>query len=98
MTRECFEVSVDGKVGHIKLSRPKQLNAMSLAFWRELPEIVRELDARGDVRAVVISSTGKHFTAGMDLSVFEGSSSLDTDSVRARERFRQKLEELQQSF
>lgn len=98
MTRECFEVSVDGHVAHITLSRPQRMNAMTLAFWRELPEIARELDARGDVRAAVISSTGKHFTAGMDLSVFQNSESLDTSSVLGRQRFRLKLIELQQSF
>lgn len=74
------------------------MNAMTLDFWRELPEIARELDARGDVRAALISSTGKHFTAGMDLSVFKSSDSLGTDTVAAREKFREKLVELQQSF
>ncbi|MBS0336566.1 MAG: enoyl-CoA hydratase/isomerase family protein [Proteobacteria bacterium] len=98
MSRECFEVSVEGKVAHIRLSRPERLNVMTLGFWREIPEIARELDARGDVRAAVISSTGKHFTAGMDLSVFQGGETLDTNSVAARGRFRQKLVELQQSF
>ena len=96
--RDCFEVSVEGKVAHIRLSRPERMNAMTLAFWRELPEIARELDARGDVRATVISSTGKHFTAGMDLSVFKSSESLGTETVAAREKFRDKLLELQQSF
>jgi enoyl-CoA hydratase len=96
--RECFEVSVEGKVARIVLSHPERMNAMTLAFWRELPELIHELDARGDVRAAVISSTGKHFTAGMDLSVFQDSDSLGTDSVAAREKFRQKLVELQQSF
>ena len=71
---------------------------MTLAFWRELPEIVHELAARGDIRAAVISSTGKHFTAGMDLSVFQNSDSLGTESGVAREKFKQKLIELQQSF
>ena len=94
----CFEVSVDAKVAHIRLSRPERLNAMTLDFWSELPAIARELDARGDVRATVISSTGKHFTAGMDLSVFQGSESLGTGTVAAREKFREKLIELQQSF
>ncbi len=95
---ECFEVAVEGKVAHVRLSRPERLNAMTLAFWSEVPAIFHELDARGDVRAVVVSSTGKHFTAGMDLSVFQGNQSLDTASVAGRERFRQKLVELQQSF
>lgn len=98
MNHDCFEVSIEGKVAHIRLSRPERLNAMTLAFWSELPAIARELDARGDVRATVISSTGKHFTAGMDLSVFQNSESLGTDTVAAREKFREKLIELQQSF
>jgi len=98
MSRECFEVSVEGKVAHLRLTRPERMNAMTLAFWRELPEIAKELDSRGDVRAAVISSTGKHFTAGMDLSVFQSSDSLGTGTVAAREVFRHKLVELQQSF
>ena len=39
-------------------------------FWRELPEIVRDIDVNAKARVIVISSTGKHFSAGMDLSVF----------------------------
>ncbi|WP_088289746.1 crotonase/enoyl-CoA hydratase family protein [Kineosporia sp. A_224] len=72
MTYECFEVERDGKVAHVRLSRPDALNTMTPAFWRELPELVTALSDAGDVRAVVLSSTGKHFCAGMDLSVFMG--------------------------
>lgn len=72
MTWECFEVERDGKVAHVRLSRPDALNTMTPAFWRELPELVTAMSDAGDVRAVVISSTGKHFCAGMDLSVFTG--------------------------
>ena len=97
MSYECFEVSVDNGVAHLRMSRPERRNAMTLAFWRELPEIVRGLGAKGEVRAMVLSSTGPHFTAGMDLSVF-GTSSLGTESVAARDAFRAKLEELQASL
>jgi len=93
MGYECFELSIDGGVAHLKLSRPERRNAMTVAFWRELPEIVRGLD----VRTLVISSTGPHFTAGMDLSVF-ANSALGTGSVEARGKFREKLEELQETF
>lgn len=95
---ECFEVTLEAKVAQLRLSRPERMNAMTLAFWRELPAIVRDLEARGDVRAAVITSTGKHFTAGMDLSVFKDSPSLDTSSVAARQRFLATLVELQRSF
>jgi len=97
MGYECFELSADGGVAHLKLSRPERRNAMTVAFWNELPEIVRGLDAAGQTRVLVLSSTGPHFTAGMDLSVF-ASSSLSTESVEARRQFRAKLEELQASF
>lgn len=67
---ECFEVEIKDKIAHIKLSRPDALNTMNKAFWRDLPVIVEDIDANAKARVIVISSTGKHFTAGMDLSVF----------------------------
>ncbi len=56
---------------------------MTRAFWTELPEAVRELDAGGAVRAIVISSTGKHFCAGMDLAVFTGGGAAPTAATAA---------------
>lgn len=69
---ECFDVSISDQVAHLQLKRPDAYNTMVPAFWTELPQIVREIDAAGSARAIVISSTGKHFCAGMDLSVFTG--------------------------
>jgi enoyl-CoA hydratase len=84
------------------LNRPDELNSMIREFWNELPRIVRELDARGDVRAIVVSSTGRHFCAGMDLGVF---SSPDSglgggagEMGRVRARLRQTALMLQESF
>jgi len=68
----CFDVSLDGHVAKLELCRPEAFNSMNRAFWRELPAIVDELDAEADARVIVLSSTGKHFTAGMDLAVFDG--------------------------
>ena len=70
MSYRCFEVSIEDQVAHLVLSRPGELNTMTLDFWRELPEIVESIDADAAARVVVLSSTGRHFTAGMDLSVF----------------------------
>ena len=95
---ECFEVSREGGVAHIVLSRPAAMNAMSIAFWSELPKLIRQLEAAGGTRVAVLSSTGKHFTAGMDLAVFSGGEVGGTATAAARERFRLKLVELQQSF
>jgi len=98
MAYECFELKRDGGIAHIVLNRPAAMNAMNLAFWRELPQIVRTLEAEGGTRVAVLSSTGKHFTAGMDLSVFSGGEVAGTATALDRERFRLKLMELQRSF
>ncbi len=103
MSSSCFEVEVADKVGHIRLNRPDDLNSMIREFWTELPEIVRGLDARGDVRAIVVSSTGRHFCAGMDLGVFtSGDTAItpgDADEMgRVRARLRQTALMLQESF
>lgn len=95
---DCFDLSRLGGVAHLRLSRPERRNAMTEAFWRELPAAVKELEADPGVRALVLSSTGPHFSAGLDLSMFQGSQALGTGSVEARARFRAKLEELQASL
>ena len=78
----CFEIEETEGVAHVRLSRPDAYNSMIPAFWSELPEIVDELSDSGRVRTIVLSSTGKHFCAGMDLSVFTGDGDA-TDSVNA---------------
>ena len=67
---ECFEVSLSDGIAHLRMCRPEKRNSMIRSFWRELPEIIRTIDDGGEARVVVISSTGPHFTAGMDLAVF----------------------------
>jgi len=102
MSRRCFEVDVADKVAHVKMCRPDELNSMVREFWNELPALVRELDAGGDVRAMVLSSTGRHFCAGMDLGVFSsGDSGLGGaagETGRTRAQLRQTALMLQDSF
>jgi enoyl-CoA hydratase len=97
MAYECFELDAADGIALLRLSRPERRNAMAAAFWRELPEIVRGLDAEGRTRVLIISSSGPHFCAGLDVSMF-GSGALTTENVAAREKFRAKLEELQASL
>ena len=67
---ECFRVGIDQKIAHVQLCRPEAMNSMTKAFWLDLPDCLRRIEAESDARVVVISSTGKHFSAGMDLGVF----------------------------
>lgn len=100
-THECFTVSVEDKVAHIVMSRPQSMNAMNKAFWNELPTIVKEIDATAAARVIVISSEGKHFSAGMDLSVFSQDGAVTHDKVDrhvAAEAFRSNIKQIQSSF
>ena len=67
---KSFTVEVAEHVASLVLSRPDELNTMSRDFWVELGEVLEEINKNSEVRVVVMSSTGKHFCAGMDLSAF----------------------------
>ena len=73
MGYESFRVDIADRVAHIVMSRPGKRNSMIPAFWRELPEIVADIDGNAKARAIVLSSTGPHFSSGMDLASFGGS-------------------------
>ena len=102
MNYNCLDVSVSDGVARVVLNHPERLNSMTAAFWAEIPRAFRELDEAGGTRVAILSSTGKHFSAGMDLSVFQpsdqGGHALGTKTVLDRERFRQQLRKLQESF
>ena len=68
---ENFNLEIEDNIANIILSRPEQLNSMSRKFWVELPEILEEVNRNSEIRVLIISSTGKHFCAGMDLSAFD---------------------------
>ena len=98
MSYTRINVDVQDKVGHLILSQPDEYNRMPPAFWEEFPDALESLDRRGDVRALVISSTGKHFTAGMDVSAFTTPRQQTWDRGRTGEMARRNLNRLQGVF
>ncbi len=107
MSYECFEVSITDDIAHIVLSRPERRNAMAAAFWNELPEIVQKIDEEAAAKVIVISSTGPHFTAGLDISAIGngggGGSSLSEEQAALQHRikgakFYQNVKHMQKSF
>ncbi|MFZ3004683.1 MAG: crotonase/enoyl-CoA hydratase family protein [Phenylobacterium sp.] len=80
----CFAVTIEDGVAHIQLKRPEAMNSMSREFWNELPVIVKDIDHNARARCIVISSTGKHFSAGMDLAVFGGGGSTSANQNQDR--------------
>lgn len=97
----CFDVEISDRIAVIRLNRGDKLNTMTREFWNELPEIVEEIDRSAAARVIVISSTGKHFSAGMDLSVFSTDGAIShsgTDRHIAAEAFRSNIRHIQRSF
>ncbi len=103
MTTACFKVSIENRIAHIQLTRPDKRNSMIPAFWDELPLIIDDLDSNVKARVIVISSTGPHFSSGMDIGSFadsaEREATADEKSRRVKgEAFYRNVARLQESF
>lgn len=93
-----LNLNPDG-VAHLVLNRPERMNQMVPEFFPALRDSLRELHDSGSARVLVVSSTGKHFCAGMALETFAGQGSmLDTSSPRARLSFQDSLRRLMDCF
>ena len=64
---KAFNVVLADKVAHVVINRPEKINAMSADFWSEIIDIFRWVDNTDEVRVVVLSGAGKHFSSGIDL-------------------------------
>lgn len=82
-------------VAWLQLNRPEQMNTLSPAFFERLRDTVQALDDAGQTRVLVIASSGRHFSAGMDLAVFDGGlPMLQAASARDRLAFQRGLRRL----
>ncbi len=92
---DFFQLSIDAGIAHLQLNRPERMNTMAPAFFPAFRDAVQALHDDASARVLVISSTGKHFSAGMALDTFASDGlGLDTSSARARLSFQDKLRKL----
>jgi enoyl-CoA hydratase len=94
----CFELHIENHIAHLVLNRPSELNTMHMVFWRELDGVLHNLHQSKEARVLVISSSGKHFSAGMSLDAFGASVSMDDHSAEGRAAIADLLWELQSTF
>ncbi|KAF7637177.1 hypothetical protein Mgra_00003348 [Meloidogyne graminicola] len=62
------ELYFDRKVARLVLNSPQRRNALSLNLMEHLRKELKDLDSNMKVRAVIIASEGKVFSAGHDLN------------------------------
>src|ERR1700754_3422520 len=69
---ESLTVDVDEHVARVTLTGPGKGNAMGPAFWAELPAVFAALDADPEVRAIVLTGSGRNFSYGLDVAAMGG--------------------------
>lgn len=68
MTYENILVETQGKVGVIRLNRPKALNALNDQLMNELGEAMLAFDGDEQIGCIVLTGSEKAFAAGADIA------------------------------
>src|SRR5687767_11394147 len=67
MAEARVESRIEAGVAHVELARPDRLNAMDGDMFAAIGDALRALGRDPDVRAILLSGRGRHFSAGLDL-------------------------------
>jgi enoyl-CoA hydratase len=95
----AFNVQLVDQIAHVQINRPEKVNAMNAAFWSEIIEIFEWADTTDEVRVVVLSGAGKHFSSGIDLMLLASvANELGKDVGRNARMLRRKIKLMQASF
>ena len=69
---ENFDFRMEDRVATVTFSRPKKLNALTFEIYADLRDLLGELPHRDDVRALIITGTGRGFCSGGDVNEIIG--------------------------
>ncbi len=68
---------VEGRIGLIRINRPKAMNALNAPLMREMADALSALDADPAVGCLVITGNEKAFAAGADIKEMAGASAVE---------------------
>jgi len=69
MQLESFSLDIKDHVAHLAFNRPEKSNSLHKEAWSEMRAVFEHLDDNPEVRVIILSGEGKHFCAGIDLSL-----------------------------
>lgn len=98
MASDRIEVRIEDGVAQVELARPDKLNAMDKAMFAAIGDAFRALGRDPEVRAILLSGRGRHFTAGLDLDYASRQFPSGEDPGRAAEARLRHIEWLQEAF
>lgn len=61
-----------GRTALLTLCRPAVLNALNTESWRQLEQLLAEVELGGDIDACIISGSERAFSAGADVAELDG--------------------------
>jgi enoyl-CoA hydratase/carnithine racemase len=91
-------LGIEDGVAHVELARPGKFNAMDGEMFAAIGDTFRALGRDPQVRAILLSGQGKHFTAGLDLQHAASQFGPSADAGRAAEARLRHIEWLQDAF
>ena len=77
MAYQNIEVETRGRVGLIRLNRPKAMNALNAALIEELANAIDDFEADDDIGCLVLTGSAKAFAAGADIKEMADKSFMD---------------------
>ena len=69
MPEGSVELTITGAIAHIQLNQPQRRNALHWDMWVQLGQCAAAVAENSNVRVVLVSGNGSHFSSGMDLSM-----------------------------
>lgn len=76
--------SRQGQTLVLRFNRPEKMNAITRGMYGELAQQLNDAAENSDIRCVVITSEGDHFTAGNDIRDFMSNPPTEEDSTVAK--------------
>lgn len=86
MNYTSYLLTIENHIATVSFNRPKKANSLHAEAWEELKAIFQHLHQTPEVRVIILRGEGKHFCAGIDLSMLMGLQQFQEISCAARKR------------
>lgn len=86
MEYTSFKVTIENHIAQVSFNRPQKANCLHKEAWDEMQLIFERMHDDPDVRVIVLTGEGKHFCAGIDLSLLMGMQQYNEIDCEGRKR------------